>query len=85
MKLKKEFILHSVNGENMMIDVSGNFSGLVKANSTANYIINLLQNDITEEQIINEMLSKYEVSQDELSKDVKEIIESLRNIGALDE
>ena len=85
MKLKKEFISHSANGENMMIDVSGKFSGLVKANSTANYIIELLKNDITEEQIVENMLSKYEVSKEVLSKDVKNIIESLRSIGALDE
>lgn len=85
MKLKKEFISHSANGENMLIDVSGKFSGLVKANSTANYIVGLLKNDITEEQIVENMLSKYDVSREVLSKDVKEIIQSLRSIGALDE
>lgn len=85
MKLKKEFISHSANGENMMIDVSGKFSGLVKINSTANYIVNLLKDDITEKQIIENMLSKYDVSQEQLSKDVRKVIESLRSIGALDE
>lgn len=85
MKLKKEFISHSANGENMMIDVSGKFSGLVKTNSTANYIVELLKHDITEEEIVENMLSKYEVSKETLSQDVKKVIKNLRSIGALDE
>lgn len=85
MKLKKEFISHSTNGENMMIDVSGKFSGLVKTNSTANYIVELLKHDITEEEIVENMLSKYEVSKETLSQDVKKVIKNLRSIGALDE
>jgi hypothetical protein len=75
-----------MDGENqMMVDVSAKFSGLVRSNKTAAAIIDLLKKDTTEENIISEMLRKYDVSELVLKQDVRRIIETLRNVGALDE
>ena len=50
MKLKKEFMTH-MDGENqMMVDVSAKFSGLVRSNKTAAEIIYFLKTDTTEEK-----------------------------------
>ena len=85
MKLKNEFITH-MDGENqMMVDVSAKFSGLVRSNKTAAEIIDLLKKDTTEENIISVMLKKYDVSESVLKQDVHRIIEKLKSIGAIDE
>lgn len=85
MKLKKEFMTH-MDGENqMMVDVSAKFSGLVRSNKTAAEIIDFLKSDITEEKIVFEMQKKYDVSESVLKQDVHKIIETLRSIGAVDE
>ncbi len=85
MKLKKEFMTH-MDGENqMMVDVSAKFSGLVRSNKTAAEIVNLLKSDTTEEKIVSAMLKKYDVSESVLKQDVHRIIETLRGIGAVDE
>lgn len=85
MKLKKEFMTH-MDGENqMMVDVSARFSGLVRSNKTAAEIIDFLKSDTTEEKIVSEMQKKYDVSESVLKQDVHKIIETLRSIGAVDE
>lgn len=85
MKLKKEFMTH-MDGENqMMVDVSAKFSGLVRSNKTAAEIIDFLKSDTTEEKIVFEMQKKYDVSESVLKQDVHKIIETLRSIGAVDE
>lgn len=85
MKLKNEFMTHTDGENQMMIDVSAKFSGLVRSNKTAAEIINLLKSDTTEENIVSAMLKKYDVSESVLKQDVHRIIETLRNIGAIDE
>lgn len=85
MKLKKEFMTH-MDGENqMMVDVSAKFSGLVRSNKTAAEIVDLLKSDTTEEKIVSAMQKKYDVSESVLEQDVHRIIETLRSIGAVDE
>ena len=85
MKLKNSFITHESGDGLLMISAGGSFHGMVRSNSTAKDIINLLKNDITEEQIISAMLEKYDAERETVSADVKSVISSLREIGALDE
>lgn len=85
MKLKKEFMTH-MDGENqMMVDVSARFSGLVRSNKTAAEIVDLMKSDTTEEMIVSAMQKKYDVSESVLKQDVYRVIETLRSIGAVDE
>ena len=61
------------------------FSGLVKSNATAAFIVNCLKEDTTEKKIVEKMLEKYDAPEDFISSDVKKILDKLRSIGALDE
>lgn len=85
MKLKKEFVTHTTDKEQLMIAVNGSFSGMVRSNGTAAAIIDLLKNDVTREDIILAMLDTYDVDRAVLEPDVDRIIASLRGIGAIDE
>ncbi len=85
MKLRPEFITHEDNGEQLMISVDGSFNGMVRSNSTAGEIIDLLKEETTLEKIADAMLEKYEVERDVLVADIEKVVASLRQIGAIDE
>ena len=69
-----------------MVDVvPKRFSGLIRSNKTAAYIINCLKAETTPEQIIELMIAKYDAPRDALEKDVQTIIKKLRGIDAIDE
>ena len=85
MKLKKEFITHNDGDQQMMIDVSAKFSGLIRSNATAAEIINMLKEDTTEDRITAAMLQKYDVEESVLRKDIRRILDTLRGVDALDE
>ena len=85
MKLKSTFITHNSGNEQLMISAGGDFNGMVRSNSTAGEIIDMMKNEITREEIIAKMLEKYEVEESVLSADVDKVIGKLREIGAIDE
>lgn len=86
MKLKKGFITHETDGEQIMV-AAGNakFSGLVRSNRTAAFIVDCLKTETTEKKIVEKMLKKYDAPKEVVSADVKRILKDLRSIGALDE
>lgn len=85
MKLKKEFITHNTGKEQLMISAGGSFNGMVRSNSTAAAIIDLLKTETTRDAVIDAMLAVYEVEREVLSADVDRVINTLREIGAIDE
>lgn len=85
MKLKSNFITHMSGNEQLMISAGGNFNGMVRSNSTAAEIIDMLKNEITREEIIAAMFEKYDVEESVLAADVDKVIGKLREIGAIDE
>ena len=86
MKLKNGFITHESDGEQIMVSAGNmSFSGLVRSNKTAAFIVEKLKCDITETEIVSAMLEKYDVSKEIAETDVKKIVEKLRSIEAIDE
>ncbi len=61
------------------------FSGFVRSNETAAFIVNQLKTETTEDKIIEAMLARYDAPRERISDDVKKILSTLRSIGALDE
>lgn len=86
MKLKTEFVTKNMGDTQVMVAVGGSsFTGVVRSNKTAAFIVDLLKEEITREQIVARMLDKYDASEEQISADVDSILEKLRGIGALDE
>ncbi|MBP0967145.1 MAG: PqqD family protein [Oscillospiraceae bacterium] len=86
MKLNSGFIAHNDGDDKLLVSTgASNFSGLVRSNSTAGFIITCLENDTTEEAIVEKMLAQYDAPREVITADVKKIIEQLRGIGAIDE
>ena len=86
MKLNKGFITHDDGAQKLIVSTGATkFSGLVRSNETAGFIISCLENDTTEAEIVEKMQEKYDGPKEAMERDVKKIIEQLRKIGAIDE
>ena len=85
MKLKDTYITHDSDGEQILLDTSSSFAGLIRSNKTAAFIVECLKDNTTQENIVNAMFEKYDAPKDVLAKDVSDVIEKLRKVGALDE
>lgn len=85
MRLKNTFITHDSEEEQVLIDVTSSFAGLVRSNKTAAFIVDCLKTDTTKEQIVDAMYEKYDAPKEVMQKDVDAIIDKLRGIGALEE
>ncbi len=85
MKLKEGFITHTTGQEHILVSAgSTGFSGLVRSNPTAAFIIEQLKEDTTGEKIVEAMLKEYDVDRETADRDVAAVLEKLRTIGALD-
>ena len=85
MKLKDTYITHDSDGEQILLDTSSSFAGLIRNNKTAAFIVECLKEETTEEKIVEAMFEKYDAPKEVLAKDVSDVIEKLRKVGALDE
>ncbi len=84
MKLKDTFITYAASGEHTMVSTEG-FSGVVRSNKTAAFIIESLKEPTTMEQIVEAMEAKYDAPREVIEKDVAKVLEELRSIGAIEE
>lgn len=85
MKLKDNFITHMSNGEQILVDVSGEFSGLIRNNESAARIVDCLKTETSIIEIVKQLSLEYEASNEELESAVKTVIDKLRSVGAIDE
>ncbi len=86
MKLNKQFVTREIGGTQVMVAVgSAAFSGIVRSNKTAAFIVDQLKKETTKEQVVAAVLEQYEADPAKVSADVDMVIEKLRGIGALDE
>ena len=86
MKLNKNFLTHSIAGQTVLIPVAeAEFHGLVQGNKSVDGIFQCLQNDTTEEEIVEEMCRRYDGDREVIRADVADTIRKLKSIGAIDE
>ncbi len=86
MKLKESYITQEIDGTQVMVATGeSSFTGIVRANSTAAEIVNLLKKETTADEIVEKMMKIYDADRDRIAKDVHKVVETLRSIGALEE
>lgn len=86
MKLNKNFITH-ISGDDNMIVSSGasQFAGIVKGNETAGVIFECLKSDTTKEAIVDVLCEKFNAPKESVGNHVDNIVNKLREIGAIDD
>ena len=86
MKISPGYLLRSIAGKNIVISVHDNldFNGMITLNDTGVFFWNLLQNDITKEEMIAAVMKEYDVSEAEVSGDIDEFIKKLSDANILE-
>lgn len=85
MKLKNTFITHTANNEQILVDTSGKFSGIVRNNKTAAFIVDCLKEETSADDIVDKMVEEYDAPLEDIKKGVEDVLDTLRKVGALDE
>lgn len=87
MKLKYQFVINNVAGETVAVSVGdsvGRFNGYIKLNETGAFIFKKLKNDISREEIIDEVLKEYPTAtRDDAIESVDTLLEKLNNAELL--
>lgn len=84
MKLKDTFVTYTSSEEHFMVATEG-FSGLVRSNLTAAFIIESLKTPTTAERIVEAVAAKYNAPRETIEKDVADVLAKLRSIEALED
>lgn len=85
MKLNENFIVHTENGETLLVPTAeASFSGVVRGNKTLGVILGCLENGATRDEIIRELDDRFEAEDGEIENDVDSVLARLREIGAID-
>ncbi len=86
MKLKEDFITQEIDDTRFLVPVGAEaFRGIVRINKAAAFMVDCLKEETTEEAIVAKMCEKYDAPQAVLAADVREILDTLRSIHALEE
>ena len=88
MKLEKEFVLREIAGDYVIIPVRKTvieFNGLITVNEVGVSIWNMLQNEVTFDQIVQGILNEYEVEESVAREDIREFLDQLIDGGILTE
>lgn len=85
MKINSGFISHNDGDDKLLVSTGAvSFSGLVRSNPTAGFIIECLETETTEDEIVSKMCARYDAPEEVIRRDVRKIVDQLRGIGAID-
>ncbi|MCD8368996.1 MAG: PqqD family protein [Clostridiales bacterium] len=88
MKIRKGFILRKVAGKYVVVAVglaSKSLNGMIKLNDTGAFCWDYLLQGISEKNLVNKLVSEYDVTMEQAEQDVKGFLDTLRETGCLDE
>jgi hypothetical protein len=80
MKIKDGYLLREVAGNYIVVAVGEavkEFNGVINLNDTGAFLWRILQDGATEEELLNALLTEYEVEKELAEKDVKAFVAKL--------
>lgn len=88
MKLKYNFIVRNVAGQSVALAVGNDnakFNGMIKLNSVGEFIFKLLENNVTEDEILNKITEEYDISAEDAKSSVENYLDVLRRNKLIEE
>ena len=86
MKMQAGFVMREVAGQYVVVAVgeaSKTFHGMIKLNSTGKDIWEGLEKGLTEEEIVEVLVEKYDVQNSDVKNDVQEFLKQMREVGII--
>ena len=87
MKIKEGFIKKNVGGADVVVAVgeaSVGFNAMITLNGSAAYLWTLLENEVTEEELVTAMTEKYDIDADTARKDISAFLDKARSAGVIE-
>lgn len=88
MKIKSGLISHQVGEQYVTVtsEESGKaFNGILRSNKIVVDILSMLEQEISEEELVDQLYDRYDARREQISSDVHKIIAKIREVGLLDE
>ena len=86
MRLSNSFVKQDIEDTQFLISTdSKRFSGLLRSNKTAAAIVDLLKEDTNEDAVVSAMCEAYDAPEEMIRSDVRQILDTLRSVHALEE
>lgn len=88
MKVRKDFVLRETAGDYMIIPTGRtvqSFDGLITVNEVGADLWNMLQSEVTFDDLLRETLTIYDVDEETAEEDIRQFLDTLRESGILDE
>ena len=86
MKLNQHFVYQMLDGQAFIVPTAkADFHGLIQGNKTLSAIAECLKSDVTEDEIVDTLCTRFDGDREDIAADVHEAIGRLRKIGANDE
>ena len=86
MRVDKEFVLREIAGEYIIIPTGKTvleFNGLITVNEVGVSLWNMLQNEVTFEELVQGILDEYDVEENVAREDVQEFLAALIDVGII--
>lgn len=88
MKIGNEFVLREIAGEYIIIPTGKTalkFNGLITVNEVGVALWNMLQEEVTQEDLLAGILDEYDVEEATAREDIREFLDKLIEGGILEE
>ena len=86
MRIEKEFVLREIAGDYIIIPTGKTvleFNGLITVNEVGVTLWNMLQEEVTFDQLVQGILAEYDVEEDVAREDIQEFLYTLAKGGIL--
>lgn len=87
MKIKKGFVVREIAGKSVVIalgEASKSFKGMIELNGTARVIWDMLSQGKEKSDIVDAIVSEYDVARETADADVEHFIDALKGAGVLE-
>ena len=87
MKIREGFLIRNVAGNNVVVPIGQatlDFNGMMSLNETGAFIFSKMLEGTTKEQLIEDLISEYEVEREIAQKDVDDFIKKVEGEGLLE-
>ena len=89
MKLKDNLSIRKIGDDYIMVSESGStldYTRVISMNDSAAYLINETKGDVfTKEDLVNNLIDKYDIDKKTAEADVQKLLDKLQKEGLLDE
>lgn len=87
MKIKEDFILRKVADSYVVVpvnDMTVDFNGIINLNETGAFLFEILQKGADKQELLDKLLSEYEVTSEKAENDIDVFIQKLKDADILE-